>query len=202
MYGRSITNDDVAKGDKFYAGQHMDGKWYRVKVNASIDEGTVAAKIVDFGDFTMIPLESLQPLWPQFRNLPMQAISASLAGRLFETIRYLEIIDTVRFGPGQSGLFRSIPRGRELSVAAKIIESGDFHQDPHEKFATHSVQFYFAHKYFYFMRLLTIFFSDIVGKNGDWTTEDTIWFSERVLFKNQIVSSVFEYPFCTILFCS
>ena len=86
MYGRSITNDDVAKGDKFYAGQHMDGKWYRVKVNASIDEGTVAAKIVDFGDFTMIPLESLQPLWPQFRNLPMQAISASLAGMLFETI--------------------------------------------------------------------------------------------------------------------
>ena len=86
MYGRSITNDDVAKGDKFYAGQHMDGKWYRVKVNASIDEGTVAAKIVDFGDFTMIPLESLQPLWPQFRNLPMQAISASLAGILFETI--------------------------------------------------------------------------------------------------------------------
>ena len=132
----------------------------------------------------------------------MQAISASLAGRLFETIRYLEIIDTVRFGPGQSGLFRSIPRGRELCVAAKNIESGDFHQDPHEKFATHSVQFYFAHKYFYFMRLLTIFFSDIVGKNGDWTTEDTIWFSERVLFKNQIVSSVFEYPFCTILFCS
>ena len=86
MYGRSITNDDVAKGDKFYAGQHMDGKWYRVKVNASIDEGTVAAKIVDFGDFTMIPLESLQPLWPQFRNLPMQAISASLAGMPFETV--------------------------------------------------------------------------------------------------------------------
>ena len=79
-YPRALTNADVAKGDKFYAGQHMDGKWYRVKVNASIDETTVAAKIVDYGDFTMIPLESLQPLWPQFRNLPFQAINASLAG--------------------------------------------------------------------------------------------------------------------------
>jgi len=111
MYGRSITNDDVAKGDKFYAGQHMDGKWYRVKVNASIDEGTVAARIVDFGDFTMIPLESLQPLWPQFRNLPMQAISASLA--------------------------------------------------------------------------------DIVATNGDWSTEDTIWFSERVV-NSQFVTKILD----------
>lgn len=82
-FGRTLTNTDIANGDKFYAGQHMDGKWYRVKVNATIDEGTVAAKIVDFGDFTMIPLENLQPLWPQFRNLPMQAISASLAGMFF-----------------------------------------------------------------------------------------------------------------------
>ena len=31
-YPRALTNADVAKGDKFYAGQHMDGKWYRVKV--------------------------------------------------------------------------------------------------------------------------------------------------------------------------
>jgi len=109
MYGRSMTIADVANGDKFYAGQHMDGKWYRVKVNTTIDEGTVAAKIVDFGDFTMIPLDSLQPLWPQFRNLPMQAISASLA--------------------------------------------------------------------------------DIVATNGDWSTEDTIWFSERVV-NNQFVTKI------------
>jgi len=109
QYGRTLTQIDVAQGDKFYAGQHMDGEWYRVKVNATIDEVTVAAKIVDFGDFTMIPLESLQPLWPQFRNLPMQAISASLA--------------------------------------------------------------------------------DIVATNGDWSTEDTIWFSERVV-NNQFVTKI------------
>lgn len=81
-YFRALTNSDISNGDKFYAGHHMDGKWYRVKVNATIDETTVAAKIVDFGDFTMIPLERLQPLWPQFRNLPMQAVNANLAGKL------------------------------------------------------------------------------------------------------------------------
>jgi len=31
------------------------------------------------GDFSMIPLDKLQPLWPRYRNLPMQAINASLA---------------------------------------------------------------------------------------------------------------------------
>ena len=78
----------------------MDGKWYRVKVNATIDEVTVAAKIVDFGDFTMIPLESLQPLWPQFRNLPMQAISASLAGRFLFLFFFFEALLT------KNGLFK------------------------------------------------------------------------------------------------
>jgi hypothetical protein len=80
-YGKTVTTSDITNGDKFYAGQNMDGKWYRVKVNAIIDENTVAAKIVDFGDFTMIPVESLQPLWPQFRNLPLQAVTANLGGK-------------------------------------------------------------------------------------------------------------------------
>ena len=90
VYPRTLTNADIASGDKFYAGQHMDGKWYRVKVNATIDETTVAAKIADFGDFTMIPLERLQPLWPQFRSLPMQAVNASLAGNKihFQSLRF------------------------------------------------------------------------------------------------------------------
>jgi hypothetical protein len=95
--------------DKYYAGHHMDGKWYRIKVNSTIDVDTVAAKMVDFGDYTMIPMERLQPLWPQFRILPIQAINASLA--------------------------------------------------------------------------------DIVAINGDWSTEDTLWFSERVV-NHQFVSRI------------
>merc|ERR1711879_1003291 len=57
----------------------------------------------------MGPMERLQPLWPQFRTLPMQAINASLA--------------------------------------------------------------------------------DIVAINGDWSTEDTLWFSERVV-NHQFVSRI------------
>jgi len=105
---RTITPNDMII-DKYYAGHHMDGKWYRVKVNSTLDESTVAAKMVDFGDYTMIPMERLQPLWPQFRTLPMQAINASLA--------------------------------------------------------------------------------DIVAINGDWSTEDTLWFSERVV-NHQFVSRI------------
>lgn len=39
---------------------------------------TLAAKLVDYGEFSMLPIHNMQPLWPQFRNLPMQAISATL----------------------------------------------------------------------------------------------------------------------------
>ena len=133
-YGRTLTNADINSGDKFYAGQHMDGKWYRVKVNATIDENTVAAKIVDFGDFTMIPLENLQPLWPQFRRLPMQSVNASLAGTPFKTSK--------------------------ISISLLI-----------------------------FLKI-----PDIVAANGDWTAEDTVWFSKRVV-NSQFVSRIKDVIF-------
>jgi len=65
--------------DSYFAGKHSDNIWYRVKVNSMLDENTAAVKMVDFGDFAMIPLDQLQPLWPRYRNLPMQAINACLA---------------------------------------------------------------------------------------------------------------------------
>jgi hypothetical protein len=76
----SLTIADLQK-DQYFAALHTDGLWYRVKINSQLDEGTLAVKIVDFGDFSMVPLENMQPLWPQFRNLPMQAINATLAGK-------------------------------------------------------------------------------------------------------------------------
>lgn len=74
-----MSPEDLLK-DNFFAALHTDGLWYRVKINSQVDSCTLAVKIVDFGDFSLVPLENLQPLWPQFRNLPMQAINATLAG--------------------------------------------------------------------------------------------------------------------------
>merc|ERR1719322_134646 len=74
-----LTSDHLSK-DFFFAGKHDDGQWYRVKVNSMLDEYSAAVKLVDYGDYSMMQLENMQPLWPQFRHLPMQAISASLAG--------------------------------------------------------------------------------------------------------------------------
>lgn len=37
--------------------------------------------------------------------------------------------------------------------------------------------------------LSSIFIADIVATNGDWTAEDTIWFSERVV-NNQFVTKI------------
>ena len=75
-----LTSDHLSK-DFFFAGKHDDGQWYRVKVNSMLDEYSAAVKLVDYGDYSMMQLENMQPLWPQFRNLSMQAISASLAGK-------------------------------------------------------------------------------------------------------------------------
>ena len=36
-----------------------------------------------------------------------------------------------------------------------------------------------------------IFFPDIVATNGDWSTEDTIWFSERVV-NSQFVTKILD----------
>ena len=77
----SLTSAHLSK-DFFFSGRHDDGQWYRVKVNSMLDEYTAAVKLVDYGDYCMMQLENMQPLWPQFRNLAMQAISASLAGKL------------------------------------------------------------------------------------------------------------------------
>ncbi len=77
---RSMTASDLLT-DKYFAGRHSDGNWYRVRLCSMLDAETINARFVDFGDFGMVGLENLQVLKPQFRNLPMQAISAYLAGR-------------------------------------------------------------------------------------------------------------------------
>ena len=88
-----LTSLNHLSKDSYFAGKHSDNLWYRVKVNSMLDEGTAAVKMVDFGDFAMIPLDKLQPLWPRYRNLPMQAINASLTGTsLISPTNYLHLL--------------------------------------------------------------------------------------------------------------
>ncbi len=75
---REVTRADLEK-DVFFACFH-DDKWRRVRVNSQLDEYTVAVRFVDHGDFSMTGIDNLQLLWSHFRNLPMQAVNACLAG--------------------------------------------------------------------------------------------------------------------------
>ena len=81
---RPVTKEDLDQ-DKFFVAYHSDKMWYRVRVNSMLDEFTAAVRFVDYGDFSMISIDNLQILWSQFRNLPMQAINAKLAGKLTKT---------------------------------------------------------------------------------------------------------------------
>ena len=65
--------------DCFFAA-FSNNMWRRVRVNAMLDEFTVAVRLVDHGDFSMMNIDCLQLLSSSFRNLPMQAVNATLAG--------------------------------------------------------------------------------------------------------------------------
>ncbi|CAL1271624.1 unnamed protein product [Larinioides sclopetarius] len=73
----------LLKVDGFYAALHsQDNSWYRVQLmSVSPSEPYMAVVFyVDFGDMNTVTLQNLQKLWNQFRNLPCQAIKASLSG--------------------------------------------------------------------------------------------------------------------------
>lgn len=75
----AVDAEDL-KRDKFFAARHTDGIWYRVRIDAIIDDNSVAVCFVDYGDVNIVTMDKLQILWREFRNLPMQAIKASLSG--------------------------------------------------------------------------------------------------------------------------
>jgi len=76
---QEVARADLTEGS-YFAAQHTDGFWYRVRVTRVIDAEQAAVRFVDYGDLSMVSLAELQPLWGQFRNLPYQAINARLAG--------------------------------------------------------------------------------------------------------------------------
>ena len=76
---KPVTKKDLEQ-DCFFAA-FSDSMWRRVRVNAMLDEFTVAVRFVDHGDFSMMNIDCLQLLCSSFRNLPMQAVNASLAGK-------------------------------------------------------------------------------------------------------------------------
>ena len=83
---KPVTKTDLEQ-DCFFAAFN-DNMWRRVRVNAMLDEFTVAVRLVDHGDFSMMNIDCLQLLCSSFRNLPMQAVNATLAGKDFSFERY------------------------------------------------------------------------------------------------------------------
>ena len=78
---REVTLESLSEGE-YLAGRHSDGYWYRVRITKLIDQNSAAVRLVDYGDLSMINISDIQPLWKQFRNLPLQAINAKLANIL------------------------------------------------------------------------------------------------------------------------
>ncbi|GFU34920.1 tudor domain-containing protein 7 [Nephila pilipes] len=72
----------LLKKNGFYAALHSDNVWYRIRLVSFLNSDPCEAAVyyVDFGDFNYVPLNKIQKLWNQFRNLPCQAIKASLSG--------------------------------------------------------------------------------------------------------------------------
>ena len=76
--GKSVMSEELDKED-YYAG-YVNENWYRVEIVSTIETNSVVVHLVDYGDYLPMPIDDLQPLLPEFRKLPMQAIRASLRG--------------------------------------------------------------------------------------------------------------------------
>ncbi|XP_074656038.1 tudor domain-containing protein 7B-like [Tubulanus polymorphus] len=65
---------------QLYAAQ-FEGIWYRVMIKSVlIASSKASALFVDFGDYNLVNLEDIRPLYPSFRLLPRQAFRAGLFG--------------------------------------------------------------------------------------------------------------------------
>ena len=80
---------------------------------------------------------------------------------------------------------------RELCVAAKIGDFGDFTMIPLESLQPILLNFILYKPQFHAFMDNFKKFPDIVATNGDWSTEDTIWFSERVV-NSQFVTKILD----------
>ena len=54
---------------------------YSVCVSNVINDNMVSVYFCDYGDVSVLPLDKLQPLLDQFKELPYQAIKAKLTGQ-------------------------------------------------------------------------------------------------------------------------
>uniref|UniRef100_A0A131Z7H3 Tudor domain-containing protein 1/4/6/7 n=1 Tax=Rhipicephalus appendiculatus TaxID=34631 RepID=A0A131Z7H3_RHIAP len=77
-FPRGLPEPLLRKGH-YYAGYHSDQIWYRVLVQKVQGPLVASVYFVDYGRYGMMLPTELQPLWKQFRRLPVQAVHASLA---------------------------------------------------------------------------------------------------------------------------
>lgn len=63
--------------------EDLNDTWYRGYVSKIISESEFLVYACDYGDYNFVGLDNLQPLQPEFLNLPYQAIKASLVGKSF-----------------------------------------------------------------------------------------------------------------------
>jgi len=84
-YDSTIHSIDLASKERYYAAM-IDGEvgtWHRVEIQHYIpggDNSQAIVRYVDQGSSAMLPVSDLRPLLAQFRNLPIQAVQAGLAG--------------------------------------------------------------------------------------------------------------------------
>jgi len=82
-YNDSSASIDMDSKERYYAAMIDGGSWQRVEIQHYIpggDSSQAIVRYVDQGSSAMLPVSDLRPLHAQFRNLPIQAVHAGLAG--------------------------------------------------------------------------------------------------------------------------
>lgn len=75
-----LTLNDVKPGECYVALHHPDNTWYRACVNQTIDNDSISAFFVDYGQYVVLNLKQLKPLHSKFKKMPFQVLKARLSG--------------------------------------------------------------------------------------------------------------------------
>ncbi|XP_063996079.1 tudor domain-containing protein 7 [Pogoniulus pusillus] len=78
-YSRAEEKPVNIEKNKLYAAK-IGNQWYRVIIKGILRNGFLSAYEVDYGKHEFVSIEKVQPLTDIFRKLPLQAITAQLAG--------------------------------------------------------------------------------------------------------------------------
>jgi len=102
----------------FFAASNIGGEWYRMMVTKVINKYKVGVKYIDFGYLGVTDISKLRILHNRFKTLPIQAVSAKLAGAHSPKHEVWTLKDKIWFN-------QKVRNGQFVSIVKEVGQTSD-----------------------------------------------------------------------------